>query len=162
MGNDTTLTSLAAQLNSISGLSASVTPSGQLSISTTSAEQQVAFAGDTSGTLAALGINTFFTGTDAASLSVNNAVVAESQTFAASAGGVGVDTQVAQQLAGFANLPLASAGGATITDITTTLAANVTHGSAWPKASPALPPLFSNRCKASSNSIGVSLDDETV
>ena len=117
LSNDTTLNSLAAQLNGISGLSASVNSSGQLQISTTSPELQVAFAGDTSGTLAALGINTFFTGTDAASLSVNSAVANDPTTFATSAGGIGVDTQVAQQLAGFADLPLASAGGATISDV---------------------------------------------
>jgi len=53
LGGDTTLASLAGQLNSISGLSASVTPQGRLSLTATAPNTQVAFAGDTSGTLAA-------------------------------------------------------------------------------------------------------------
>ena len=101
LNTDTSLASLATQLNSISGLSATTTPEGKLTISTTSADQQVAFAGDTSGVLAALGINTFFTGSDALGIAVNNAVVQDPSTFAASSGGVGADTNVAQQLAQF-------------------------------------------------------------
>ena len=62
LDTDTSLANLATQLNSINGLSATTTPEGNLVIKTTSADQQVAFAGDTTGTLAALGINTFFTG----------------------------------------------------------------------------------------------------
>ena len=163
LSNDTTLNSLAAQLSGISGLSANVNSSGQLQISTTSPELQVAFAGDTSGTLAALGVNTFFTGTDAASLSVNSTLASDPSTFAASAGGIGVDTQVAQQLAGFASLPLASAGGATISDVYNSLAANVTQGSSVAQSAASAAATYETSLQSQQQSIsGVSLDTQTV
>ena len=163
LSNDTTLSSLAAQLNGIGGLSASVNSSGQLQISTTSPDTQVAFAGDTSGTLAALGINTFFTGTDAATLSVNSTVVSDPTTFATSAGGIGVDTQVAQQLAGFADLPLASAGGATISEAYNTLAASVTQGSSVAQSNASAAATYQSSLQSQQQSIsGVSLDTQTV
>lgn len=163
MENDTTLNSLAGQLNGISGLSASVNSSGQLKISTTSPDVQVAFAGDTSGALTALGINTFFNGNDAAGLSVNSAVTSNPSTFAASAGGIGVDTQVAQQLAGFASLPLASAGGSTISDVYNNLAANVTQGSSVAQAASSAAATYEQSLQSQQQSIsGVSLDTQTV
>ncbi|HEX3998929.1 MAG TPA: flagellar hook-associated protein FlgK [Pirellulales bacterium] len=163
LSNDTTLNSLAGQLNGVSGLAASVNSSGQLQISTTSPTQQVAFAGDTSGALSALGINTFFTGTTAATLGVNSAVANQPTTFAASAGGIGVDTQVAQQLANFANLPLLSAGGATISDAYNSLAANVTQGSSAAQAAASAASTYQTSLQSQQQSIsGVSLDTQTV
>ena len=163
MDNDTTLNSLAGQLNGISGLSASVNSSGQLQISTTSPDVQVAFSGDTSGALTALGVNTFFSGNDAAGLSINSAVASDPTTFAASAGGIGVDTQVAQQLAGFASLPLASAGGSTISDVYNSLAANVTQGSSVAQAASSAAATYESSLQSQQQSIsGVSLDTQTV
>jgi len=163
LNNDTTLNSLAGQLNGISGLSAGVNSSGQLQVSTTSSDVQVAFAGDTSGALAALGVNTFFSGGDAASLSVNSTVASDPNTFAASAGGIGVDTQVAQQLAGFASLPLASAGGATISDVYNSLAANVTQGSSVAQSAASAASTYESSLQSQQQSIsGVSLDTQTV
>ena len=163
LSNDTTLSSLAGQLNGISGLSASVNSSGQLQISTTAPDLQVAFAGDTSGTLAGLGINTFFSGTTAATLGVNSTVVNDPTTFATSAGGIGVDTQVAQQLANFANLPLASAGGATLSDVYNSVAANVTQGSSVAQSTASAAATFEQSLQSQQQSIsGVSLDTQTV
>lgn len=163
LSNDTTLNSLVGQLNGISGISASVNSSGQLQINTTSPNLQVAFSGDTSGTLAGLGINTFFSGNTAATLSVNSAVVNEPTTFATSATGIGVDTQVAQQLANFASLPLASAGGATISDVYNTVAANVTNGSSVAQSTNSAATTYEQSLQSQQQSIsGVSLDTQTV
>ena len=87
-GTATTLNSLAAAINNISGLQAQVT-GGKLTISSTGANTTFSFGTDTSGTLAALGINTFFTGSNADNLAVNNALVQDPTKFAASSGGVG-------------------------------------------------------------------------
>ena len=165
LSNDTTLNSLAAQLNGISGLSASVNSSGQLQISTTSPNLQVAFAGDTSGAVSALGLNTFFSGnTMPPALSVNSAVASDPTTFATSAGGIGVDTQVAQQLADFASLPLASAGGSTISDVYNSLAANVTQGSSvGAEHAIRAAATYEKSLQSQQQSIsGVSLDTQTV
>src|SRR3989304_1272299 len=60
--SQTTLNSLAARLNQINSISVQVTGDGNLSITSNSALHEFSFANDTSGVLAALGINTLFTG----------------------------------------------------------------------------------------------------
>ncbi len=161
--DDTSLASLAAQLNSISGLSATTTPNGQLTIATTSADQQVAFANDTSGVLASLGINTFFTGSDALSIGVNNAVVQDPSTFAAASGGVGADTNIAQQLAQFQDLPLASQNGASMSDLYDQMASTVTQNSNAAKSVSDSAATFASSLEGQQQSIsGVNIDEETV
>ena len=59
------------QLNAIGGINAEITIDGRLKISQASNDDEIAFANDTSGTLAALGLNTFFTGSTADDLGVN-------------------------------------------------------------------------------------------
>ena len=163
LSTDTTLASLASQLNSISGVSAATTPDGTLTISSTSADQQIAFAGDTSGTLAALGINTFFTGSDALGIRVNNAVVQDPSTFAASRGGVGVDTHLAQQLAQFQQLPLTSQNGSSISDLYDQMASNVTQGSSVAKSVSDSAATFASSLAGQQQAVsGVSIDEETV
>ncbi len=68
-GDDTTLASLVADLDAVADLSATITPSGQIQL-TASAGFEFSFANDTSGALATLGINTFFTGTDATDIGI--------------------------------------------------------------------------------------------
>ena len=71
--NDTTLNSLATSLNGITGVTATVR-SGQLTITSTNPNAKISFSQDSSGTLADLGINTFFTGKDAGDIAVNSTV----------------------------------------------------------------------------------------
>ena len=59
-GKETTLADLAGQLDAIDGISAEVTATRCLRITSDGSDQQIAFANDTSGVLAALGLNTFF------------------------------------------------------------------------------------------------------
>ncbi|MGE0606237.1 MAG: flagellar hook-associated protein FlgK [Pirellulales bacterium] len=109
--NDTTLDNLVAQLNTVPGLSATISPTRQLRLRTTSSTQEVAFANDSSGTLAALGIGTFFTGSTAVGLGVNAAIVSDPAKFAASNSGIGSGTGQAVLLADFLNQPLAAIDG---------------------------------------------------
>ena len=116
LDEDTSLTSLAQQLDAVDGISASVTSTGQLQISADSTDIEFAFSGDTSGVLAALGLNTFFTGSTAASIGVNDEVkgISNAGKFAASLGGIGEDSRNAERLAAFLDQPLESAGGASL------------------------------------------------
>jgi flagellar hook-associated protein 1 FlgK len=77
----TTLDDVQAAIAGIAGLSASIT-SGRLTVSA-AAGSTVTFASDTSDTLPALGINTFFTGSTAGSLAVNPVVSADTTKVAA-------------------------------------------------------------------------------
>jgi flagellar hook-associated protein 1 FlgK len=78
---DMTLNQLATAIDGVNGLSASVNASGQLTISAAAGEggSSFAFSEDSSGVLAALGLNAFFSGHDASTL----AVVATSESIAA-------------------------------------------------------------------------------
>jgi flagellar hook-associated protein 1 FlgK len=128
--NETSLNSIATQISAINGLSASVTPNGNLTVKTTSPGVQFSFAKDTSGALAALGLNTFFTGSTASDLGVNQALVNDPAAFAASTTGIGADTSNAVTLANFINQPLTSQNGQTIGQMNDQIVGDVTQQSA--------------------------------
>jgi flagellar hook-associated protein 1 len=83
--SDTTLTSLAADINLASDITASVTAGGKLKIGADTSDFQISFSDDTTGVLAVLGINTFFTGKDAFDISVNSVLVDSPRLIAAAA-----------------------------------------------------------------------------
>jgi flagellar hook-associated protein 1 FlgK len=64
--------------------------------------------------LAALGINTFFTGTGAATIGVNEEILVDPAKFTASAAGIGDGTDNAVLMAQFLDRPLDSASGETL------------------------------------------------
>jgi flagellar hook-associated protein 1 FlgK len=161
--DDTTLAELAAALDAIDGISASVTPTRGLTITSDSPDQDFAFANDTSGILAALGINTFFTGTGAANIGVNQALVSDPAKFAASRGGIGNDTDNAVELADFLDRSLESAGGASLAVVYDRLVAGVTQGSSVASAVTEGFRVFEENLKGQHLAIsGVSLDEEAV
>ncbi|MEE2680975.1 MAG: flagellar hook-associated protein FlgK [Planctomycetota bacterium] len=65
-----------------SGATSTLNPDGTITM-TAPAGQELSFAEDSSGFLAALGINTFFTGTDGVDIEVNKAILSESSLLAA-------------------------------------------------------------------------------
>lgn len=162
-GGDTTLNALVTSINNVQGLQASVTPNGNLTIATTSSDTSFAFSNDTSGVLTALGLNTFFSGSTAADISVNSALAADPTKFAASTGGVGTDTNNAVTMAGFLNQPLDSLNGSTITDLNNQLTANVTESSADATATANGYQSYQQTMQAEQQSVsGVNIDEETV
>jgi flagellar hook-associated protein 1 len=104
--DDTTFESLTATLDAIDGLAAEITLEGQLQLTAESPELQFSFANDTSGALAALGVNTFFTGTSAYDMRVNDAVLDDVGKLAISRGGLGEDTHNGELLAELLTTPL--------------------------------------------------------
>lgn len=70
-GDDTSLDDLVAALNAVPNLHAQVTTAGELRVFT-DAGYDVSFADDTSGILAVLGINSFFTGTSGLDIAVRS------------------------------------------------------------------------------------------
>ena len=160
---DTTLNSLAASLNSINGLSATVTSNGKLDLQSTSANEQFAFSGDTSGVLAALGLNTFFTGSSAEDLGVSANLQANPGLFAASQGGLAADTNNASVMAGFMDQPLTSQNGASISNLYDNLVANVSQGSALATSAATSAQTFQQTLQGQETSIsGVNIDEEVM
>jgi flagellar hook-associated protein 1 FlgK len=113
LDTDTTLQSLANQIDAVSGISATVSNTGQLQITSDSPDVTFAFSGDNSGVLASLGINTFFSGTGSQDISISQVVKSDPSKLAFSSGGVGEDSNNGALLANFIDAPVV-AGGASI------------------------------------------------
>ncbi len=143
---DTTLNDLAAQLNAVDGISASVGSDGRLTISADGAGTDFSFQMDDkeatsgeidanqaneSGILAALGLNTFFTGDSALNIAVNQTLsgISGASYFAASRSGIGNDLNNALELERFFDRPLNALEGATLASRYDQLANELTQGS---------------------------------
>ena len=111
LDDDTSLQDLTDQLDAIDGISATINPNRGLTINSDSQVLEFSFANDTSGILAALGINTFFSGSTSTQVSVSQAVLDDPTKFAASQTGIGQDSDNAVVLAGLAIQPLEATGG---------------------------------------------------
>lgn len=163
LDDDTTLADLAAQLDGVSGISAAVNAERRLVITSDSADQEFAFANDTSGALAALGVNTFFVGNDARSLGINAEIARDPAKFAASGGGIGEDTAVAIELAAFQDRALAANDGATLSDLYDRMTADLTQSSTIAQSVAEGARVFADNLTGQSLAIsGVNIDEETI
>jgi flagellar hook-associated protein 1 FlgK len=162
-GDDLTLEDLRKRLDSIDGLQATTSADGKLTLKAESADEEFSFSNDTSGLLAALGLNTFFSGYSAQSLSVNKEVVDDPSTFAASRGGIGADTDNAVDMADFLDRPLDSQGGTSIGVLYSRIVGQTTQDTATVKATADGTRTFEQTLRSQELSIsGVSIDEEAV
>lgn len=100
-GDDTTMNDLVTQLDAITGLNASLSADGYLQLST-DAGVELRFSEDTSGAFAAIGLNSFFTGFDSATIGVVDHLKDNPQLLAIGFGGGEGDNQNALLLSEFA------------------------------------------------------------
>jgi len=167
LGNDITLDatnapSLKAALDAIDGISAS-TSNGKLTIVADSPDQEFTFAHDTSGVLAALGLNTFFSGYNAASLGVNQVVQNDPSTFAASLDGIGTSTKNAELLAAFLDHRIESQNDATLAELYDRLVGETTQAASVTRAVAEGSRVFEDTLRGQKLATsGVSLDEEAV
>lgn len=117
MDDDTTAESLIQTLDGINGLSAEIETNGQMVLESNSSDFEFSFSDDSSGALAALGINTFFTGTMGADIAVQENMKEDPGKLAFSLGGIGHDTRNGEQLAQMMSMSLESRDGATLQSI---------------------------------------------
>jgi flagellar hook-associated protein 1 FlgK len=163
LGGDTTLSSLVAQIDAIDGISATITADRRLRITSDAVNQEFSFAEDTSGLLASLGLNTFFTGSSALSLGVDANVKSDPARFAASRSGIGAGTQNAIELARFLDRPLETRDNTTLSQLYDRLVSGVTQGSSVAKATAEGFRVFEETLQGQKNGVsGVSLDEEAV
>jgi flagellar hook-associated protein 1 FlgK len=164
LDEDMTLASLAAQLDAIEGLSASISVNGELQLDA-DGDVEFSFADDTSGLLAALGLNTFFTGSTAATLGTNSELkgVDNAAKFAASLDGVGNGSENAARLAALMDQPLGSAGEASLNDLYNQLLNEVTQGASITQSLAEGYRVFEGTLDGQEQSVGgVSIDEEAV
>lgn len=160
---DDSLSTLAAKLNAVDGVSASVTSDNQLRISALSPDNQIGFSGDTSGVLAALGLNTFFTGSRASDIGVNAELLSDGSKFAAADDGIGTGTENAIKLVELHDLALDNLNGNTITGVYDQLINDVTQGATVAGAVADGLRVFEGTLEASAQEVsGVNLDEEAI
>jgi flagellar hook-associated protein 1 FlgK len=162
---DTTLASLTAQLDAIDGLQATLTASGALQLEAESSDLEFSFSGDTSGILAALGLNTFFTGSSASTLGVNDEVkgISNAGKIAASLDGIGNGSGNAERLAVFWDQPIGSAGNSTLSDLYNQLVSGVAQESSTAQSLAEGFRVFENTLEGQAQAVsGVSIDEEAI
>ncbi len=103
---DSTIQSIVADIDAIAGISAAVTSEGRVEISSDSPSAFFTFGEDTTGFLAAMGINTFFSGNSAVDIDLNSYVLNDADFLAISRGGINEDTEVLTDLVDIVDKPL--------------------------------------------------------
>lgn len=160
--NDTTLQSLQASLNGITGITASIS-GGRLSINSNSTDSTFSFSQDSSGVLAALGINTFFSGSTARDIAVNQQVIDNSSLLAAAQNGEPADNQTATSIAALESASLSSLNGGnlkqTYESMVNTVATSASAAQTHADAAASIRQTLESQREALS---GVSLDEEAV
>jgi flagellar hook-associated protein 1 FlgK len=169
-GTGTSLNSLVDGINTqVEGLTASITSDNKLEIN---ADDGLSFTfgydgqtprEDTSGVLSALGINTFFTGNDARSISVNEKLVEQPSLLAAASVFAPGDGTIAGGIAALDTVVLGRFGESSITSFYNAIAGNVavSSGAARGNAEAASTVLASLTAQRESIS-GVNLDEEAI
>lgn len=159
----TTLNDVAQAINEIEGLSARVTPRGELEIVSDNPNYQFAFSNDSSGFLTAMGLNTFFTGTSAASIGVNRTVLDDPSTFAASSGGIGNDTDNGVLLAAMAVDKNPALGNKSVVDYYGGIVSETMLAAGTMKSIASSDSLYLQSLQTQRDSIsGVNIDEETI
>lgn len=110
IGPDSTLNDVAAAINGVANISASVTSDNRLSVSVNGSDYEISFGEDTSGILAVLGINTFFTGSSAQDIAINQKLQGNPANLAVSQSGSSADNTNALAMATLSNKKLGSTG----------------------------------------------------
>jgi flagellar hook-associated protein 1 FlgK len=172
LDTDTTLNSLAAQLDAIDGLAASVSSDGALELASESDEVEFAFAppvgsstADTNGVLAALGLNTFFVGSSASTLGVNDELkgIENAARFAASLKGIDAGADNANLLAGLLMHPLESAGDVSLADLYNQMVNDIAQGSAIAQSAAEGFRVFEGTLDGQFQAVsGVNIDEEAI
>ena len=164
-GEESTLNDIASQIDNIDGLSASIDTSGRLTIEAESDEISFAFANDDSGFLAAIGLNTFFTGSGASDIAINSELdgIRNAGKVALSTDGVGGTLNNAIQLASLIDEPLDSLDGASIIErydqVVNELAQNSTVAGSVADGLGVFEATLDNEFQAVS---GVNIDEEAI
>lgn len=163
IGADDSLQSLVAKINAqVGNVTASVTGDQRLSL-TAADGYDITFGEDTSNVLAGLGVNTFFTGTDAENIAVNPMLLGKPALLAAARSRAAGDGSNAGNLASLANRALESLGGKSLTDVYNALAAKVANKGAAAESSVIASRAITTSLTSQRESVsGVSLDEETI
>jgi flagellar hook-associated protein 1 FlgK len=161
-GTDTTLDSLTADLNGIANVSAT-DADGTLAINSSGSDEQITFSNDTSGTLAALGINTFFTGKDSTDIAVNSTVQNNLSLVTAAQNGESADNTTALAISNLGDTAQTGLSGQSINQAYEAMVNDVATKTATATAdATSTAQVVTTLQDQRQNLSGVSIDEETV
>jgi flagellar hook-associated protein 1 FlgK len=161
-GNDTTLDSLAASINGVAGIGASVN-AGRLSVAADSADVEVSFSQDSSGVLATLGVNNFFTGKDARDIAVSQTLRDNPALLAAAKNGNKGDNQTALAIAGLESARIAALNGTSLKDNYQAMVNGIAVDAATAKTNAEATKVVQDTLESQREALsGVSLDEEAI
>ena len=162
IGTDTSLESLAADLNAVPGLSAGVTADNRLQLDAASGSEMW-FTEDSSGALAALGVGALLVGTDAGTIAINSDVSDDPRLLATSLTGALGDGGNAARFAVLGETTSSLLGNQTIQDFQASIVDEVAiKASAALTAYTASDVVYSSLVAQRESVSGVSLDEEII
>jgi flagellar hook-associated protein 1 FlgK len=161
-GNDTTLNSLATDLDNVGNISASVA-GGQLKIASDSPDVEISFSQDSSGALAALGINNFYSGSDARDIAVSANIKNRPALLAAAKNGEPADNQTARAIADLEQQSIKSLDGSTLKASYESMVNGLATAAASAKTNADATQVVKETLETQREALsGVSLDEEAV
>jgi len=162
IGTDDTLASLAAKLDAVDNISATVTADNRLQL-TAADGHEITFGEDSSHVLAALGLNVFFTGTNSQDLAINADLLSDPSLLAAATEHADGDGSNAGFIAALATTSLTGLGNQSMTDFYNAIASNVAvQGSAASAGVESADAIVLSLSAQRESISGVSLDEETI
>jgi flagellar hook-associated protein 1 FlgK len=161
-GADTTLDSLRTDLGGIAGVAASTT-GGKLKIAASTDAVEISFSQDTSGTLAALGVNSFYTGTNAGNIAINATLAARPALLAAARNGEKGDNQTARAIAALESQAMTGLNGTSLKDGYQSMVNGVGAAASGAKTEAEAARVVRETLEGQRESLsGVSLDEEAI
>ena len=161
-GPQSTLNSLIADLDGVADISAAIV-GGKLRISADSANVEFSFSQDSSGALAALGMNTFFAGSNARDIGVNEVIKATPTLLAASGNGDSGDNQTALAIAGLESVAFTGLSDVSIKEAYQAMVNNVAVSAAAARTNADAATAVRLTLETQRESLsGVSLDEEAI
>ncbi len=115
LGADTSLNDLAAAIDAVDDISATVRPDGRLSIEAAGGDFAISFDEDSSGILAALGLGAYFTGSGSRDIAVDGAVRSNVRLLAAGQDHIAGDNRNALAMDSLRDEPVSTLNGMSLT-----------------------------------------------
>lgn len=161
-GNDTTLEDLRATIDATANVTATISTKGNFQL-TADPAYELRFGNDTSGVLAALGINTFFTGSGSADLGIHSSIKENQNLLATGQGGGPSDNSNILQLSTIFEQPIDALGNSSIDEFYRDIVTRVAQGTAAERAKAEGLNQFRQSLGSQREQFsGVSLDEEAV
>ncbi len=163
VGSDMSVNDIIAQINAIDNVSASVLGDGRIEIKTDSDNYEITFAEDTSGFLAAIGINNFFVGKNAFDIDVRSEIVDDPQLIAAAKENLPGDGSNAGDIAQLRTNGVDSLNGLSISDKYRSIVSDLGTKTAGARQRQEVHQAIVDTLTAQRESVsGVNIDEETV